>query len=92
MEWRIYKHVPPPKNVKMLKTQNYLSHIQYDIIVFTLVMWDFFLNLILYQTLSPKLIAQFVNMHVGMDWKTIVKTQTTINPLNMVIFVQLSSR
>jgi hypothetical protein len=29
---------------------------------------------------------------VGMDWKTIVKTQTTINPLNMVIFVQLSSR
>jgi len=46
---------------------------------------DFFFNLILYQTLGFKLITHFVGMYVGMDWKTIVETQTTINPLNEVI-------
>ncbi len=57
----------PQENVKMLKIQNYFSHIWYDVIVFTFVIWNLFFNLILYQTLSLKLIAHFVNMHVSMD-------------------------
>jgi hypothetical protein len=38
-----------------------------------------------YQTLGLKLIAHIVNMHVGMERKTIVETQATIGPLNRVI-------
>jgi hypothetical protein len=44
-----------------------------------------FFNLILYQTLGPKLIAHFGGMHVGINQRTIVETQTTIDPLNGVI-------
>jgi len=50
-----------------------------------IIIWNLFFNLILYQNLGPKLIAHFVGMHVGMDWKIIVETQTTIDPLNKVI-------
>jgi hypothetical protein len=46
---------------------------------------EFLFNLILYQTLSPKLIARFVNIHVGMGWKIIVKTQINIDPLNGIV-------
>jgi hypothetical protein len=44
-----------------------------------------FFNLILYQTLGPKLISHFVGMHVGMGWKIIVDTQITIDSLNEVV-------
>jgi hypothetical protein len=85
LEWNIYKQIPSQENVKMLKIQNHLHHIWYDVILFTFVIWNLFFNLILYQTLRTKLIAHYVNMHVGMDQKIIVETQTTINPLNMVV-------
>jgi hypothetical protein len=39
----------------------------------------------LYQNLGLKLIAHFVNMHVGMDQNTIMETWTTIDPLNEVV-------
>jgi len=54
-------------------------------LLFTFVIWNLFFNFILYQTLGLKLITHFVSMHVGMDRKTIIETQTTIDPLNGVI-------
>ncbi len=66
MEWNIYKWVPSQKNVKMPRIQNHLSHIWYDVLLFTFVIWNLFFNFILYQTLGPKSIAHFVSMHVGM--------------------------
>ncbi len=48
MEWNIYKWIPPQENVKMLRIQNYLSHIWYDVLLFTLVIWNLFFNFILY--------------------------------------------
>jgi hypothetical protein len=68
----------------MPKIQNHLGHIWYDVLLFTFVIWNLFLNLILYQTLGPKLISYFVNMHVSMDQKIIVETQITIYSLNGV--------
>jgi hypothetical protein len=85
MEWNIYRRVPSKENVKMLRIQNHLNHIWYDVLLFTLVVWNLFLNFILYQILGPKLISHFISMHVGMGWKIIVETQITINPLNRVI-------
>jgi hypothetical protein len=85
MEWNIYKWVLPQENVKISRIQNHLNHIWYDVLLFILVILNLFLNIILYQTLGPKLIAHFVSMHVGMDKKTIVETQTTIDPLNKVV-------
>jgi len=85
MEWNIYKLIPPQENVKMPRIQNHLGHILYDVLLFTFVIWNLFFNLILYQTLSLKLIAHFVGMHVGMGQKIIVKTHITINPLNEVV-------
>jgi hypothetical protein len=67
MEWNIYKWLPPQENVKMLRIQNHLGHIWYDVLLFIFVIWNLFLNFILYQTLDLKLIAHFVGMHVGMD-------------------------
>jgi hypothetical protein len=84
MEWNIYKWVLPQENVKIPRISNHFNHIWYDVLLFTIIIWLFF-NLLLYQTLDPKLIAHFVGMHVGMDWKTILKTQTTIDPLNKVV-------
>jgi hypothetical protein len=74
MEWNIYKRVPSQENVKMLRIQNHLSHIWYDVLLFTFVRWKLFLNLILYQTLGLKLISHFVGMHVHMGRKIIVET------------------
>jgi len=85
MEWKIYKWVPLQENVKMLRIQNHLDHILYDVLLFTFVIWNLFFNFILYQTLGPKLISHFVGMHVGMGQKIIVETQITINPLNEVV-------
>jgi hypothetical protein len=85
MEWNIYKRVPSQENVKMPRIQNHLSHIWYDVLLFIFVIWNLFFNLILYQILGPKLISHFVAMHVGMDWKIIVETQITIDPLNGVV-------
>jgi len=85
MEWKIYKWVPPQENVKMPKIQNHFGHIWYDVLLFIFVIWNLFFNLILYQILGPKLIAHFIGMHVGMDQKTIVETQTTIDQLHMVV-------
>jgi hypothetical protein len=82
MDWNIYKRVPSQENVKMPRIQNHLGHIWYDVLLFIFVIWNLFFNLILYQTLGPKLISHFVGMHVGMGWKIIVETQITINPLN----------
>jgi hypothetical protein len=67
MVWNIYKQVPPQENVKMPRIQNHLGHIWYDVLLFILITWNLFFNLILYQTLGPKLIAHFVGIHVGMD-------------------------
>jgi len=67
MEWNIYKWLPAQENVKMLRIQNHLGHIWYDVLLFIFVIWNLFLNFLLYQTLDPKLIAHFVGMHVGMD-------------------------
>jgi hypothetical protein len=67
MEWNIYKQVPSQENVKMPRIQNHFGHIWYDVLLFIFVIWILFFNLILYQTLSPKLISHFVGMHVGMD-------------------------
>jgi hypothetical protein len=64
----------------MLGIQNHIGHIWYDVLFFILVIWNLFFNLILYQTLGPKLIAHFVGMHVGMGQKTIVETQISIDP------------
>jgi hypothetical protein len=69
----------------MSRIQNHLDHIWYDVLLFTRVIWNLFFNLILYKTLGSKLIAHFVGMHVGMNQKTIVETQTIINPLNRVV-------
>jgi hypothetical protein len=69
----------------MSRIQNHFKHIWYDVLLFTLVILNLFFNLILYQTLGFKLIAHFVGMHVSMDQKTIVETQTTINPLNGIV-------
>jgi hypothetical protein len=66
MEWNIYKRVPSQENVKMPRIQNHLSHIWYNVLLFTFVIRIFFLNLILYQTLDPQLISHFLGMHVGM--------------------------
>ncbi len=85
MEWNIYKWVHPQENVKMPGIQNHFGHIWYDVLLFTFVIWNLFFHLILYQTLGLKLIAHFVSMHVGMDQKIIMETQTTINPLNGVV-------
>ncbi len=85
MEWNIYKWILPKENVKMPRIRNHVNRIWYDDLLFTLVIMNLFFNLILYQILGPKLIAHFVNMHVGMDNKTIVETHTTIDPLNMVV-------
>jgi hypothetical protein len=85
MEWNIYKRVPSQKNVKMPRIQNHLGHIWYEVLLFIFVIWNLFFNLILYQTLGPKLISHFVGMHVGMGRKIIVETQITINPLNRVV-------
>ncbi len=74
MKWNIYKRVPSQENVKMPRIQNHLSHIWYDDLLFIFVIWNLFFNLILYQTLGPKLISHFVGMHVGMGWKIIVDT------------------
>jgi hypothetical protein len=85
MEWNIYKRISSQENVKMSRIQNHLNHIWYDVLLFTFVIWNLVFNLILYQTLSPKLISHFVGMHVGMDRKIIMKTQITIDPLNGVV-------
>jgi hypothetical protein len=76
---------PHQKNVKMPKIQNHLGHIWYDVLLFIFVIWNLFFNLILYQILGPKLISQFVGMHVGMVRKIILETQITIDPLNGVV-------
>jgi hypothetical protein len=57
MEWNIYKWVPSQGNVKMLRIQNHLGHIWYDVLLFIFVIWNLFFNLILYQNLSPKSIS-----------------------------------
>jgi len=85
MEWNIYKQVSTQENVKMPRIQNHLNHIWYDVLLFTFVIWNVFFNFILYQTLALKLIGQFGGMYVGMDRKTIVETQTTIDRLNGVV-------
>jgi hypothetical protein len=74
MEWNIYTRVPSQENVKMPRIQNHLSHIWYDVLLFIFVIWNLFFNLILYQTLGPKLISHFVGMHVRMGRKIIVET------------------
>jgi hypothetical protein len=66
MEWNIYKWVPSQENVKMSIIQNHLGHILKDVLLFIFVIWNLFFNLILYQTLNPKLISHFVSMRVGM--------------------------
>jgi hypothetical protein len=85
MEWNIYKLVPSQENVKMPKIQNHIGHIWYDVILFTFVTWNLFFNLILHQTLAPKLISHFVGMHVGMGRKLFVETQITIDQLNEIL-------
>jgi hypothetical protein len=82
MKWNIYKQIFSQENVKMLRIQNHLGHIWYDVLLFIFVIWNLFLNLILYQTLGLKLISYFVG---GMGQKIIVETQTTIDPLNGVV-------
>jgi hypothetical protein len=74
IEWNIYKRVPSQENVKMPRIQNHLGHIWYDVLLFIFVIWNLFFNFILYQNLGLKLIAHFVNMHVGMDQNTIMET------------------
>jgi hypothetical protein len=69
----------------MPRIQNHLGHIWYDTLLVIFFNMEFVFNLILYQTLSPKLIAHFVGLHVGMDWKTIVETQTTIDQVSKVV-------
>jgi hypothetical protein len=66
MEWNIYNRVPPQENVKMPRIQNHLDHIWYDVLLFILIIWKLFFNLLLYQTLGPKLITHFVDIYVGM--------------------------
>ncbi len=85
MEWKIYKRVPSQKNVKMPIIQIHIGHIWYDVLLFIFAIWNLFFNVILYQTLSFKLISHFVGMHVGMGQKIIMETQITIDPLNMVV-------
>jgi hypothetical protein len=85
MDWNIYKRVPSQENVKMLRIQNHLSHIWYDVLLFTFVKCNLFFNLILYQTLSLKLNSNFKGMHVGMDRNIIMETQITNDPLNRVV-------
>jgi hypothetical protein len=37
MEWNIYKRVPSQENVEMLRIQNRLGHIWYDVLLFKFV-------------------------------------------------------
>jgi hypothetical protein len=85
MEWNIYNQISSQENVNMLRIQNHLGHIPYDVLLFTFVIWNLFFNLVLYQTLGPKLISHFVGMYAGMGWNIIVETQITIDPLNEVV-------
>ncbi len=55
-----------------------------------LLLYSYFLNLVSYPTLGLELITHFVGMHVHMDQRIIMETQTNINPLNKVI--QLNSQ
>ncbi len=57
IEWTTYKRIPPQENVKMPRIQNHFGHIWYDVLLFIFVIWKLFLNLILYQILSLKLIT-----------------------------------
>jgi hypothetical protein len=81
----IYKRVSSQENIKMPRIQNHFGDIWYDILLFIFVIWNLFFNLILYQTLGPKLISHFIGMHVGMGQKIIMETQITIDPLNGVV-------
>jgi len=58
--------LPSQKNVKMLRIQNHLGHIWYDVLLFIFIICNLVFNLVLYQTLGLKLISHFVGMHVGM--------------------------
>jgi hypothetical protein len=51
----------------------------------SLLLYGTYFNLIFYQTLGLKLIAHFVDTHVGMDQKLIMETQTTVDLLNGVV-------
>jgi hypothetical protein len=43
MEWNIYKQIPPQENVKIPRIQNHFDHIWYDVLLFILIIWNFFL-------------------------------------------------
>jgi len=84
MEWKIYKQLPPQANGKMPRTQNHLGHILL-MFYYSILLYSFFFNIVSYLTLSPKLITHFVNIQVGINQKTILETQTTIDPLNEIV-------
>ncbi len=84
MEWNICKWVPPQKNVKKPKAKT--TSLVFGMMFYcSFLLYYCFNNLILYWTSGLKLITHFVSMHVGMDLKTIMETQTTINSLNKVV-------
>jgi hypothetical protein len=52
----------------------------------SILLYNCFFNLISYPTLNAELITHFVvGMHGGINQRTILETQTTIDPLNGVI-------
>jgi hypothetical protein len=84
MEWNIYKRVRPQEKLKEFKTTLAIFGMMfYCSLLLYMVM--FFSNLILYRTLGLNLITHFGAKHVGMDQKTIVETENTIDPLNGVV-------
>ncbi len=63
MEWNIYKWIPSQENVNMPRIQNHLGHIWYDVLLFIFVIWNLFLNLILYTRLEVVEIIFYHRLH-----------------------------
>jgi hypothetical protein len=68
----------------MPRIQNHLGHISL-IFYYSILLYSCFIKIISYLTLSPELITHFVNIQGGIDQKTILETQTTIDPLHEIV-------
>jgi hypothetical protein len=86
LQWngRFISKYPPQANGKMLRIQNHLGHISL-MFYYSILLYSCFFNIVSYLTLSLELIAHFVNIQRGINRKTILETQTTIDPLNEIV-------
>jgi hypothetical protein len=52
---------------------------------YSILLYSCFINIVSYLTLSLELITHFVNIQGGIDQKTILETQTIIDPLHEIV-------